>query len=217
MQRSVCTSSLLLPVDDTGNRTLTLMLTITKIKTCLIFPSERCRYADAWCEWAFNLAQIKLHCRWRSVRTSVSATTGRRGRGTCFAASCAPWSPRPRTTRRAAAPASPSWGRRPVTPHRMVLTTGHVFFVKTWRNFEQFQTQIYTTRELASVPKLSKRIACHWNVWQFVLIWGWFPSRWTGFFSIRPSFLRRGWVSVSKMAKTLGRFPCPSEGPRKLG
>ncbi len=57
MSRSLCTSSLLLPVDDTGNnRTLTLMLMPTKIETCLIFPSERCRYADAWCEWAFKAA-----------------------------------------------------------------------------------------------------------------------------------------------------------------
>ena len=32
-----------------------------KIKTCLIFPSEHCRYADAadaWCEWAFRLRTV---------------------------------------------------------------------------------------------------------------------------------------------------------------
>ncbi len=56
MQRSVCTSSLLLPVDNTRHGILTLMLTPTKIKTYSIFPSERCcRFANAWCEWPLNV------------------------------------------------------------------------------------------------------------------------------------------------------------------
>ena len=57
-------------MDDIGDSTLAqrnsnanaqcewaLMLTLTKIETCSIFFSERCRYADAdaWCEWTLTV------------------------------------------------------------------------------------------------------------------------------------------------------------------